>query len=132
MKHGTGGYRSGCRYDTCTDANSAYQRNRNAARGRADRPTPAVRLVEPTPLWHRFAACRPEYADRPLDQWVDMFFPGRGASTAEAEAICAECPAQAACLDQAMRLGEKQGIWGGSTGRERRRYRRQIRLTRPA
>lgn len=94
--------------------------------------TGGYRSVEPTPLWHRFAACRPEYADRPLDQWVDMFFPARGASTAEAKAICAECPAQEACLDQAMRNREHHGIWGSTSERERRRTRRQIRLTRPA
>lgn len=81
-------------------------------------------LFEPRPFWFTFASCRPEYADRPLDQWVDMFFPARGASTAEAKAICAECPAQEACLDQAMRLGEKQGIWGATSERERRRLRR--------
>jgi hypothetical protein len=124
MKHGTGGYRRGCRCGTCTDEMLAYNRARYGARGRADRPTPAVRLVEPTPLWHRFAACRPEYADRPLDQWVDMFFPDRGASTTEVKAICAECPAQEACLDQAMRNREHHGIWGSTSERERRRLRR--------
>ena len=80
-------------------------------------------FVEPTPLWHRFAACRPEYADRPLDQWVDMFFIERGGSLREARSICAECPAQQACADHGM--AEKHGMWGGLSERERRRLRRK-------
>ena len=85
---------------------------------------PTLRLVEPTPFWFRFAACRPEYADRPLDQWVDQFFPGRGEATAPIKAICAECPAQDACQDHG--LMEKFGIWGGTSERERRRLRRKV------
>lgn len=84
------------------------------------------RLLEPRPYWFQFASCRPEYADRPLDQWVDLFFPTRGESSREAKEICAECPAQEACLDHGMTA--KHGIWGGSSERERR----HIRLTTPA
>lgn len=86
-------------------------------------------LVEPTPFWFQFASCRPEFADRPIDQWVDMFFPTRGESTREVKAICGECPAQQACADLALTNREKHGIWGGSSERERRRTRRKTRLT---
>jgi hypothetical protein len=127
MNHGTGGYRQGCRCDTCRDAANAYQRQQR----RPDRqPAAPARLLEPRPYWFQFASCRPEYADRPLDQWVDLFFPTRGESTREAKEICAECPAQEACLDHGM--AAKHGIWGGSSERERRRLRRHIRLTAPA
>ena len=131
MNHGTGGYRQGCRCDTCRDAMNAYQRQYRAQNRRTDRPPAApARLLEPRPYWFTFASCRPEYADRPLDQWVDLFFPTRGESTREAKAICAECPAQHACLDHG--LAAKHGIWGSTSERERRRLRRHIRLTTPA
>lgn len=73
-------------------------------------------FADPTPFWFQFASCRPEYADRPLDQWVDLFFP-RGESSREAKDICAECPAQEACAEHG--LAEKHGIWGGLSERER-------------
>lgn len=80
--------------------------------------------IDPTPFWFQFASCRPEYADRPLDQWVDLFFPARGESSREAKAICAECPAQEACLDHGMAANERNGIWGATTEKQRRRLRR--------
>jgi len=85
---------------------------------------PTLRLVEPTPFWFTFAACRPEFADRPIDQWVDQFFPGRGEATRPIKDICAECPAQEACAEHG--LAEKYGIWGGLSERERRRLRRKL------
>lgn len=127
ITHGTtNAYRHhGCRCEPCRDAEKAYQRDRYAARGRPDRPEPApARLFEPRPPWMQFASCRPEYADRPLDQWVDLFFPTRGQSNAEARAICAECPARQACADHG--LAEHHGVWGGTSERERRRLRRKL------
>lgn len=54
----------------------------------------------------------------------DLWFPERGASVQEAKAICRVCPVQAECLDHALRYGERHGIWGGRSERERRRMRR--------
>ena len=36
-----------------------------------------------------------------------------------AKAICQACPVRAQCLDYALATGEKEGIWGGLTPRER-------------
>jgi WhiB family redox-sensing transcriptional regulator len=47
----------------------------------------------------------------------------------EAKAVCAACPVRVACLDHALRNGEKAGVWGGTTERERRRIFRQRRQT---
>lgn len=55
----------------------------------------------------------------------ELFFPGRGESTREARAICAGCEVRATCLEHALDAGEKFGIWGGKSERERRRIRRQ-------
>lgn len=67
--------------------------------------------------WQDYANCRGADAD--------LFFPERGASTRKAKAICAACEVQAECLDFALRVGEKFGIWGGMSERERRRVRRE-------
>jgi WhiB family redox-sensing transcriptional regulator len=60
----------------------------------------------------------------------DLFFPERGASTKEAKAVCNGCEVRMECLEYALRHGEKFGIWGGMSERERRRLRRQRALAR--
>ena len=55
----------------------------------------------------------------------DLFFPERGASTREAKEVCRGCVVRLDCLEFALRNGEKFGIWGGLSERERRRIRRQ-------
>jgi WhiB family redox-sensing transcriptional regulator len=49
------------------------------------------------------------------------FFPDKGGSVATAKRICATCDVRQDCLDYALTNGEKYGIWGGATVRERRR-----------
>lgn len=60
----------------------------------------------------------------------DLFFPERGASTREAKGVCRGCVVREECLEYALVNGEKFGIWGGLSERERRRIRRQRTLTR--
>ena len=72
--------------------------------------------------WQDYANCRGADAD--------LFFPERGASTRKAKAICNECEVRGECLDFAIVNGEKFGIWGGMSERERRRVRRQRTVTR--
>lgn len=60
----------------------------------------------------------------------DLFFPERGASTREAKAVCKGCQVREDCLEFALSNGEKFGIWGGLSERERRRIRRQRALAR--
>ena len=55
----------------------------------------------------------------------DLFFPERGASTREAKEVCRGCVVREDCLEYALANGEKFGIWGGLSERERRRLRRQ-------
>jgi len=54
----------------------------------------------------------------------DFFFPERGASTREAKQVCRGCVVREDCLEYALANGEKFGIWGGLSERERRRIRR--------
>lgn len=71
--------------------------------------------------------------------WVDaaackgldptIFYPPTDEEADQAKAICAECPVQLACLEHAIELREKNGVWGGATERERLRIiRRRRRL----
>jgi len=60
----------------------------------------------------------------------DLFFPERGASTREAKEVCRGCVVREECLEYALVNGEKFGIWGGMSERERRRIRRQRALAR--
>ncbi len=39
---------------------------------------------------------------------------------AAALALCARCPVRPACLAHALAIGERHGIWGGLTPRQRR------------
>lgn len=54
------------------------------------------------------------------------FFPERGMSTAEAKQVCADCPVRPQCLAAALEGGERFGIWGGCSERERRTLRRHL------
>jgi WhiB family redox-sensing transcriptional regulator len=54
----------------------------------------------------------------------DVFFPDRGESLAPAKAVCGECIVRDECLEYALDHGERFGVWGGTSERERRRLRR--------
>ena len=78
-----------------------------------------LRVQDP---WKQFANC--------LGVDPDLFFPERGASTKEAKRVCSACVVRQECLEYALENGEKFGIWGGMSERERRRVRRERALAR--
>lgn len=43
----------------------------------------------------------------------------------EGKRVCAQCPVQLDCLEHAFEHGERYGLWGGLSERERRSLRRQ-------
>jgi WhiB family transcriptional regulator, redox-sensing transcriptional regulator len=58
----------------------------------------------------------------------DLFFPVSSSGPAlsqvrRAKLICARCEIRQACFDYALDAGPMQGIWGGATEEERRRFR---------
>ena len=55
----------------------------------------------------------------------EAFFPEKGGSTREAKRICTGCEVRAECLEYALTMDERFGIWGGLSERERRRLRRR-------
>ncbi|MGW2564247.1 WhiB family transcriptional regulator [Streptomyces sp. NPDC001514] len=59
-----------------------------------------------------------------------LFFPAdarphREEEVEAAKNLCGTCPVRQRCLTRAVELDEWEGIWGGFTGRERRRMRMQ-------
>ena len=61
----------------------------------------------------------------------DIFYPSTedDAEAEPAKVVCAVCPVREACLEHALAVREKDGVWGGETERERRRIIRQRRRT---
>jgi WhiB family redox-sensing transcriptional regulator len=56
----------------------------------------------------------------------DLWFPEKEkgcASTTAAKQVCRQCPVIAECLEYALQRGERHGVWGGLSERERRRMR---------
>lgn len=56
-----------------------------------------------------------------------VFFPDTEDLADEAKSICAECTVRVSCLEYALAVRERDGVWGGMTERERRRIIRQRR-----
>lgn len=67
--------------------------------------------------WQADAACR--------DSDPELFFPGHGEDTRPAKEVCRTCPVSEACLEYALANGERHGVWGGCSERERDRIRRK-------
>jgi WhiB family transcriptional regulator, redox-sensing transcriptional regulator len=80
--------------------------------------------VQPAPAadtsWLEHAACK--------GTDPSIFFPGRGDTRhlQQAQAVCAHCPVRNPCLQYALASPYlMQGVWGGTSERERRRIRLQ-------
>ena len=65
--------------------------------------------------WHTKAACQ--------GLAPEIFYPSTedDADAAEAKAVCGVCQVRESCLEFALSVREKDGIWGGATDKERRR-----------
>ncbi len=71
--------------------------------------------------WRELGACR--------GLEPSIFFPEEEDDAIDAKEVCAGCGVRVACLEHALTIREKQGVWGGATERERRRIIRQRRRT---
>jgi WhiB family redox-sensing transcriptional regulator len=68
------------------------------------------------PEWQRRAACRGE--------GTELYVRGRdGGTYAKALELCTACVVRRECLEMALADDELVGLWGGTTGSERRRMR---------
>ena len=80
-----------------------------------------VIAVKPSSGWWLDAECRG------VDP--DVFHPDAEVegSDSEAKAICASCAVADQCLEYALSVREKDGVWGGMTEHERRKLIRRRR-----
>ena len=63
-------------------------------------------------LWEDQARC--------LKYDPELFFTPRGKAERRAKQVCAPCPVKAECLAYALQTRVEFGVWGGTTGKERR------------
>ena len=71
------------------------------------------------PDWHRQAACK--------GAGPDLFFPERGdGRPVAALALCEDCTVRSQCLASALEEASTVGVWGGTTGANRRGLRRVV------
>ena len=71
--------------------------------------------------WQQHAACR--NADRASDFYPPMRIERkheRRAREYRAKLVCASCPVRQKCLEHAIAVDERYGVWGGLTQDERR------------
>ena len=82
-------------------------------------------------------AARELAATRSTRNWVEgaacaqtdpeLFFPEKGQPSASAKLVCHRCPVVAACLEFALNSPIRvEGIWGGTTPKERQELRREL------
>jgi WhiB family redox-sensing transcriptional regulator len=69
--------------------------------------------------WRESALCR--------SMWPPSFFGLSEESQREAAKVCRSCTVREKCLDYALRNRIHDGVWGGTTERDRRRIRRRRR-----
>lgn len=130
----TAHYKRGCRCDACCDARSRYMAGRRPSRrsGTVDLLDDQV-AVPFTALpvrgeWRAEARCAQLVATGDADPaW--WYMEGRGDRYDRARKICAACPVATECLQWAIELPEKFGMWGGMTPHERRPLQRTLRAT---
>lgn len=54
----------------------------------------------------------------------EVFFPEKGASSGPARQVCKGCKVRKDCLEYALKTGQRFGVWGGMSERNRRKMRR--------
>jgi len=109
---------------------SCYRRARQPEKYEADDVVQEVRTI----VGSHAALTNDESAQAVCAQTdPDVFFPDRGGSNRDAKLICngdprretKPCPIRLRCLEVALANGYDEGIWGGTSPRERRRMRSQ-------
>ncbi|MFB4307027.1 WhiB family transcriptional regulator [Actinomadura sp. GTD37] len=76
-------------------------------------------LVKSSRTWRESARC--------AEVDPELFFPLSGESSEPAKKICRRCEVRADCLQDSLDRGERSGVRGGLTARERRSLRRRRR-----
>lgn len=70
--------------------------------------------------WHQLSACGPDTAELFFAEQDDV------ESQKKAQALCAGCPVQPACLSSVLTRNDRYGWWGGTTRKDRDDIRRVL------
>lgn len=93
----------------------------------------APQLIRATTSTHERAFMNTTWRNQAACRGIDptIFYPATDdeADADAAKEICGMCAVREACLEHALAVREKEGVWGGCTERERRRIIRQRRRT---
>lgn len=95
---------------------SELQQYKRAVREQALGIQPEAQVAAGKQDWQEYSNC--------LGANPDVFFPDRGTPLKAAKAICNDCVVQEDCLEYALENGEKFGVWGGTSERQRRSIRK--------
>ncbi|MGW4467503.1 WhiB family transcriptional regulator [Micromonospora sp. NPDC004704] len=74
------------------------------------------RLID-QPEWQQDALC--------AQTDPEAFYPDKGGNPSPAKQVCAGCQVRGECLEYALTRGERFGVWGGLSERERRELQRR-------
>jgi hypothetical protein len=77
---------------------------------------PSIDELLRRPIRHKYAACR--------GIGSGAFIVERARASAAAKTVCSVCPVRRECLAFALEDPQLQGVWGGTTARERAAMRR--------
>jgi len=74
-----------------------------------------------------------DWTDRALCAEIsgDFFYPEKGDGVAAAKAVCRSCEVRLPCLEYALEIGDREGIFGGFTERTRLKIARDHRAGKP-
>lgn len=74
------------------------------------------------------AVMEPDWQERALCAQTDpeAYFPDKGGNGQDAKKTCQRCEVRVECLEYALDNGERFGIWGGLSERERRKLKRDV------
>lgn len=80
-------------------------------------PRVSLEDVLKPPAWHAYALCG--------EAGGDGWFPEDGEHPGIAKRVCYGCPVRGECLNDALDRGDRHGIWGGYSPKERQEILRQ-------
>jgi WhiB family redox-sensing transcriptional regulator len=106
---------------------SSLTDNGDALIGPVTEPWTSIKLPQLWPEWQRHARCAEEGLEKYFGSDSDIRPTMSTRQVREAQDTCKTCPVLGQCLAWALENKEEYGVWGGTSGRTRRRIWRWIR-----
>ena len=91
-----------------------------------------AKLVQDMRKWAPEGACNTKHPDPSFIAERTNSGKKNAAQEERAKAVCSDCPVKIECLDHALKMPERGGIWGGLNDNERDLLLRRLRKSNPA